>query len=64
MAFIGGALIIFWAESRQKQAVQSLQKEAIARSGLAINTVDDLIRFWSFCGPCIEDCPSVEKYSK
>lgn len=29
-----------------------------------INTVDDLVRFWSFCGPCMEDCPSVEKYSK
>jgi undecaprenyl-diphosphatase len=42
MAFIGGALIIFWAESRQKQAVQRLQKDAIARSGRAINTVDDL----------------------
>ena len=42
MAFIGGALVIFWAESRQKQAVQSLQKDAIARSGRAINTVDDL----------------------
>jgi undecaprenyl-diphosphatase len=42
MAFIGGALIIFWAESRQKQAVQVLQKDAIARSGRSINTVDDL----------------------
>jgi hypothetical protein len=31
---------------------------------MKFNTVDDLIRYWSFCGPCIEDCPSVEKYSK
>ena len=42
MAFIGGALIIFWAESRQKQAVQGLQKGATTRSGRSIKTVDDL----------------------
>ena len=42
MAFIGGALVIFWAEHRQQQAVQGLQKDAIARSGRAIQTVDDL----------------------
>jgi len=29
-----------------------------------IKTAHDLIRFWSFCGPCTEDCPLIEKYSK
>lgn len=26
------------------------------------NTVDDLLRFWSFSGPCLETHPSIEDY--
>ena len=25
------------------------------------NTVDDLLRYWSFAGPCMEVCPKIEK---
>jgi undecaprenyl-diphosphatase len=44
MAFIGGALIIFWAESRQKQmANTSSAKDAAVKSGKrVIASVDDL----------------------
>jgi len=42
LAFIGGALVIFWAEHRQKQASQLPQKDTIAKSGRGIHTVDDL----------------------
>jgi undecaprenyl-diphosphatase len=41
MAFIGGALIIFWAESRQKQMVQAGNKTASAGKRV-IASVDDL----------------------
>ena len=29
-----------------------------------INTVVDLVRLWSYSGPCSERCPSIEKISK
>lgn len=29
-----------------------------------INTVGDLVRIWSYAGPCSEKCPSIEKISK
>jgi undecaprenyl-diphosphatase len=41
MAFIGGALIIFWAESRQKQMAQAVNKTASAGKRM-IASVDDL----------------------
>ena len=41
MAFIGGALIIFWAESRQKQMAQAGNKTASAGKRV-IASVDDL----------------------
>jgi undecaprenyl-diphosphatase len=41
MAFIGGALIIFWAESRQRQMAQTGNKTALAGKR-AIASVDDL----------------------
>jgi undecaprenyl-diphosphatase len=41
MAFIGGALIIFWAESRQKQMAQSGNQTAAAGKRI-IASVDDL----------------------
>jgi hypothetical protein len=27
------------------------------------NTVNDLLRYWAFAGPCIEKCPEIEKYN-
>jgi undecaprenyl-diphosphatase len=41
MAFIGGALIIFWAESRQKQMAQAGNKTASGGKRV-ITSVDDL----------------------
>jgi undecaprenyl-diphosphatase len=41
MAFIGGALIIFWAESRQRQMAQAGDKTALAGKRV-IASVDDL----------------------
>ena len=41
MAFIGGALIIFWAESRQKQMADAVNKTASAGKRV-IASVDDL----------------------
>ena len=41
MAFIGGALIIFWAESRQKQMADAVSKTASAGKRV-IASVDDL----------------------
>jgi undecaprenyl-diphosphatase len=41
LAFIGGALIIFWAESRQRQMVQAGNKTASAGKRV-ITSVDDL----------------------
>jgi undecaprenyl-diphosphatase len=41
MAFIGGALIIFWAESRQRQMARAVNKTASAGKR-AIASVDDL----------------------
>ncbi len=29
-----------------------------------INTPADLIRYWAFCGPCIEPHPSIEDISE
>jgi len=27
------------------------------------NTVDDILRYWSICGPCQEPHPSIEDYN-
>jgi hypothetical protein len=29
-----------------------------------INTAADLVKIWSYAGPCSEECPSIEKISK
>lgn len=29
-----------------------------------INTAVDLVRIWSYSGPCSEECPSIEKIKR
>lgn len=29
-----------------------------------INTAVDLVKIWSYAGPCSEECPSIEKIRK
>lgn len=29
-----------------------------------INNPIDLVKFWSFSGPCLENCPSIERITK
>jgi hypothetical protein len=29
-----------------------------------ISTAADLVKIWSYAGPCSEDCPSIEKIRK
>jgi hypothetical protein len=50
--------------SSKKYTVNVDYLRAVKLLSTRLHTAMDLVKYWSICGPCTEECPEIEKIEK